>query len=922
MLLERADELARAAVLAGEAASGRGSLIALSGPAGIGKTRLLDAVSAEAARAGLLVLTARGGELERDFPFGLVRQLVDPLLVRIAPRERADLFIGTAGLCRAVFEQDDDAGREGSRPGTATLHGLYWLLATLAQQQPIALCVDDLQWSDSASHRFFVFLGRRLEEHPVLLVVASRDAPSLEGLVESPGVTRCVRLRVRPLSSNATAQLIGQELGQEPDPAFVAACQSQTSGNPFFLTELLPELAALRVAPVAANAERVREMAPEGVERFVEQRIARASPSVRTLMGSLAVIGENSDPGEISQLSGLTASEVEEALHDLRAMGLVARGDPPRFAHPIVSGTVTSLIPPDERDALHRQAAHRAADTGALGKAAAHLLATTPAGDPWAVGILRRGATLALARGDPDAAAAALRRASLEPPPGEERPAVLLSLGTAEAVAGDPRAIESLTAALDVADAADRANTALLLGRVLSVTGRIDEAIAAFERGKQGLGPTGADQVRRLEAERRFALQNASRPLALPDSNEIQALLNSPTAGARALLAVLALEASFTGLGTDAARYATEALGGGVLLEDEDLPIPMLPPLALAFCDQPDASAAWLTRIMTRAQIRGAVIDYTTALCWRAHANLRAGRIHSAEEDARAAWEADDLEWMGHPATAAFMIRTLVERSELQEAVDVSTKAESLLVRDTMNGLLLLHARGVLHAADGQLEQALDELLACGRGLLAARAPGSLAIPWRSDATLVLVRLSRRDEARDLAAENLTLARKADLPGALGVALRATAVVEDDAELMEQAMEMLRTSKARLELARSLIDLGIMRDRSDGPTAGRPLLHEGLDLADECGSVVQARRAREALLATGARPRRPRTTGFAALTASERRVAALAADGATNREIAEALFVTLKTVEKHLTRTYRKLGITSRSELGDALRAG
>ena len=194
--------------------------------------------------------------------------------------------------------------------------------------------------------------------------------------------------------------------------------------------------------------------------------------------------------------------------------------------------------------------------------------------------------------------------------------------------------------------------------------------------------------------------------------------------------------------------------------------------------------------------------------------------------------------------------------------------------------------------------------------------------PWRASAALALTSLGERDEAIRIALEEIELARRFEVPRELGIALRAAGLAEGGdrgVELLAEAVEVLEDVPALLEHARALTDLGAALRRGGRRSDAREPLRRGLELAHRCGATALAERAHAELLATGARPRRAVVTGLEALTASERRVANMAAEGLTNREIAQALFVTEKTIEWHLGQAYRKLEIASRSELPRAL---
>jgi len=254
LLLERDTEVATLAAMVAAARDGDGRLVAIEGSAGIGKTRLLTEVRAAAGEAGLHVLAARGGELEREFAFGVVRQLFEPLLAMSSQEERAELLAGAAALAAPLFDQSQlRLGNGASGDASfATLHGLYWLAANIALRRPLLVAVDDLHWADAASLRWLGYLARRLEGLPLLLVLATRplsegEESSMVGelLAEPAGVV----VRPEPLGTVAVAALIADVLSAEPEEPFVAAAATGSGGNPLFLRALLDAFAREQLAP-------------------------------------------------------------------------------------------------------------------------------------------------------------------------------------------------------------------------------------------------------------------------------------------------------------------------------------------------------------------------------------------------------------------------------------------------------------------------------------------------------------------------------------------------------------------------------------------------------------------------------------------------------------------------------------------------
>ena len=279
LLLEREVQVAALRALADAARSGGGRFVVIEGTAGIGKTRLLAEGRAIAGSAGMRVLAARGGELEGEFAYGIVRQLFEPLLAAVSPDLRAELLSGPAALIASLLGASQPAGsQDAAAEGSfAIVHGLYWLAANVALHQPTLLAIDDLHWADTPSLRWLLYLTRRLEGVP-LLVVAGTRPPEGEGhdpmlvaeLIADPEVAA---IRPEPLGRASIAVLARELHGLEPDEAFCAALETATGGNPLFVGAVLDAVAREGTSPTAEHAARLLEIGAQGVSR-----VGRASP--------------------------------------------------------------------------------------------------------------------------------------------------------------------------------------------------------------------------------------------------------------------------------------------------------------------------------------------------------------------------------------------------------------------------------------------------------------------------------------------------------------------------------------------------------------------------------------------------------------------------------------------------------------------
>jgi DNA-binding CsgD family transcriptional regulator len=330
---------------------------------------------------------------------------------------------------------------------------------------------------------------------------------------------------------------------------------------------------------------------------------------------------------------------------------------------------------------------------------------------------------------------------------------------------------------------------------------------------------------------------------------------------------------------------------------------------------------------IAQARATGDGSRLAVGLAHRAWLALRRGDLIAAEGDARTALVACEL-----PAPALYrvlnggvLVKALVDQGELDAAEQALVPFDSEAESGSITAAVLRLARGRLRVEQGRVAEGLEDFLAVGLALTRALITCPSYLPWRSEAALAQLALGEREPARRLADEELELARAFGTPRALGVAKRAAGVIaggDRGVSLLREAIDEFERGDASLERAHALADLGALLRRRNRRTEARELLREALDAAHQAGAKPLAQQAETELRATGARPRRVVLTGLDSLTASERRIAELASQGLTNREIAQTLFITARTVEGHLTSVFRKLRVDSRDELPAALASG
>ncbi len=929
-LLERDDQLELVQRLLIEASDGHGALVLFEGPAGIGKSRLLAATGGRAKPLGFQVLSARGGELERDFSYGVVRQLFEAHLAAYDTDERARLLAGAARLAAPLFEFGEvgEALSGGEDASYRTLHGLFWLTANLAEFAPALLAVDDLHWCDAPSLRFLSYLVRRLDGLPVVVAAAVRTGePSVDDavLAELESEPLATFVRPAPLSLDAVAQLLHARLASDPAPEFLQAVYTSCGGNPLLLSELVLAVLADRIQPSARGAARVRELGPQTLARFILQRLRRLGAPAEALARAVAILGEESELALAAALAELDPEQAAAAAAGLIRSEVIRPHGPLAFAHPVLRAAVYADLSEPEREIGHERAAELLVESGAAPqRVAAHLLHVSPQASNSVVATLREAARRASGEGAADVARSYLERALAEPPDAKHWAEVLFELGSAELRAGLPGALGHLQEAHGLVQGQPgSAKVALALANAhFAEDVDLFEAADGLRRTIESLDPQDAALAQRLEAELIMWARFDARlyPMARERLALIGDQVNEETLGGRFLAVLVASELARTGVSPDKARELAErALAGGLLLGDESWQGYVVAVAVLVSLDELDAAVRLYTNWLELARSQGSAFAFAHASSFRAMAMLRRGDLTEAEADARAGLDAA----LPLAFTYALLADVLAERGEFAEAIrtlDLAGMPDDN--RLTYQTAVLLEPRARLRIAGGEVEQGLTDLLAAGERMESFGVCNPSYSAWRSQAALVLLGLGDRTEARRLVEEEVELARGWGASRPLGAALRAAGLVADgDAglELLRESVYVLATSPAQLERAKSFTELGAALRRANHRASARTFLQEGLELAHRCGANVLSERAHAELLATGARPRRLVRTGVDSLTPSERRVAQMATEGQTNREIAQALFVTPKTVETHLSHIYRKLGIQGRSQLSGTM---
>ncbi|HVF78358.1 MAG TPA: AAA family ATPase [Solirubrobacteraceae bacterium] len=935
MLLEREGALAELGAVLSRARNAHGRVVLVEGPAGIGKTRLLDECRGRGRSLGLEVLTARGGPFERGYGFGVARQLLEPALACASAGDRRELLSGAAALAAPVFSSDS-APAEETIATHSVLHGLYWLVANMAERSPLLLVTDDAHWADGPSLRFLLYLARRLEGMPVALVMALRtgEAGADTELLRSLRVEASSPV-IEPgaLSPQATQTLTTARLGRAVPDELARACHAATGGNPFLLTELLHQL---RGAPEEIDPGAVEGMASERVAAAILLRVARVGAPATALVRAMSVLGESATlelAAELAGLDRLAATALADALVNAQIVAPEGSSRQLRFVHALVRGAIYEDIPRADRAKLHARTAELLVrDRRDTGAAAMHLLVSEPAGEEATVRLLRDAARAEMGRGAPETAAEFLRRAEREAAPETAHAELLFELGVAASRAGLPDGVQLLRDAfIRTSEQPARARVGLELAFALGVSsGESEAVIDVLERAGENLH----DERLRALLDARLVmfcilLPSASSRLSGSLAGARAALERPARDVPRVLLGPLAADLLVSGApAADVCRLAERALEGGELMRhdvemESDFGLGAL--LSLCTAGSLRSARQHVDDAIAHARTCGSRSGLARLCAHRALVWLRLGELASAESDAQFALSVDAAWGIPHAISSAVLAQVQIERGDLDGAQRYLERIDAdPAVLEVRPNQMVRETRAALSLAQGRPRDALTQLRSYAHWEQRSGQARLGPVAWRSLAAEAHRQLGEIDEARTLAARHLQLAREFGAAPQLGAALRSAAVVGGGPaglEMLDEAVSVLEPSAARLEFARAVVERGALLRRCGERNAATDALRAGMDLANRCGATALVQTAAAELRLTGARPRRIATHGRESLTPGEHRVSDLAADGMSNKQIAQALFVTLRTVEMHLSNSYRKLGIASREQLPAALRA-
>jgi DNA-binding CsgD family transcriptional regulator len=895
------------------AMGGQGRVVAVRGTVGTGKTALLRVCARDARERGALVLESGASRLERSLALGVLDQLF-----RGAPPQVSS---AAGELLRTSL------GAPAAEEATAhALHELCQALLGLAQQRPLVIVVDDAHHADALSVRCLSYLAARIERSPVLLVYGECAAPASGPAFPADLADRAnwQQLDVTPLSAHGTARAL-RDLAVDLPPGTEAVAHRLTGGNPVLLHALADDgrLPSLTTGTATGGDATMR--------RF----LSRLSPAERAVAQGLAVLGPDAPPGLLGRWCDTDPDTVAAASRTLTAAGMLVDD---WFRDPALAATALSELPPAERAALRVSAATLLREVNAAPVAVARQLVAAvdlnaevhrriPA---WAPHLLGRAARQAEQSGDLPFAVRCLRTALEIAGAGTERAGCRAALAKAEwradpmlAMRHLPELIEAIHAGLlDHDQALPPINWLVWFGQV-------DEAVALMGHLNRRIAGEPA-AVERMHSTRLWlawlypsrARQTWPAPGAGDEQNNTALTLDPMLHAAR-----LFTEALATGADDRLVAEVEKVLHGSDVHERTLQMVVAL--AALVYGERLDVASAWCDVLMRNAESKGAPTQQAIFTAARADIAVRQGDMPRAEQWARTALELlPPPSWgvvVGFPLAALLRATTAMGRHA--EAAEWLRVPVPEMMFQTVIGVHYLRARSLYFQATGRHSAALMESRSCGELLAAWGMEAPAFTPWRSDTAVSCLWLGRPEEARALTEEQLALTGPTQLR-TRGISLRALAATVPPDErigLLTDAVSALRVCGDRLELAQALVDLADAHLRTG--TAPGTVETEAAELSAACGVPYPAPTGPPEPVGldmpeprrSAAPPAEHPNSSPDRLSEAELRVAELAAAGHTNRQIADQLFVTVSTVEQHLTKTYRKLRISNRSQLSSAL---
>ncbi|GAA2672497.1 helix-turn-helix transcriptional regulator [Actinoplanes palleronii] len=915
MFVERQEQLAACDDALAACRAGEGRVLAITGSLASGKSTMLRALVDHAHRAGYAVVRGTGARTERELPLSLVNQFCADLPFSA---ERPDLAALMREVHGAALRHGHTPGRMIPDPRLGTLLATAAAaLLTGAEHTPLLIAIDDLHHVDPLSLHCLLYLIRRIRHARILVAVASGDLvePSDPQLyAELLELAAGHHLALPPLTRRGVGELLADALGERPGETLVRACTEASGGNPLLTSTLIADLRDAggphldhdgQVQPGRAYTTALR--------RYVE----RCDPVLRRILAAAALF-DGTPPADaltLARLAEVDTAAASRTLAALESAGLISDG---RLPHASARQAVLDQLPPATVTDLHLRAARLLYEQGAAPLAVArHLLAAGRA-PGWAAAALGVAVDGLLAAGDTAPAVALLRLAHDGAADDRQRAALKVDLLRAE-WRGDPAAAGHR---LDQLMAVARAGQLTAAGRMVVAhcllwLGRSVEAVEVLDGiTRSDTDATVRSEIRLLTAWIRFTTPGLLRDEAstsLPAGRTTEVAVSIPDSLAHTLDTLHKGPTSAGVLVAEQALQRSPLSGRTLTAIAAALTI-------LIHADHLETASLWTERLLSQAGTHAAPSWQAQLLAIRAEIALRTGRPAEAERSAEAALAAISRQsWgpaIGYPLST--LILAHVARGRLAEAGRLLDDPVPDSMFETMWGLLFLRARGSYYLAGGRAQAALDDFTTCWDLTAGWDLDLPSIAPWRVDAAHAHLRLNQPDQARALAESQLTQLppEPSRVRAATLRALAGTVPLGQRPSLLREAAEILRACGDRLLLAHTLADLGEAQRSLGDFHRARMTVRRAYDLAGDCqADALRARLLPDVDDVVADSSDRSDAEALGSLSDAERRVATLAAQGSTNRQIATRLCVTVSTVEQHLTKIYRKLDVARRADL-------
>ena len=878
-------------------AAGFGRVVLVSGGVASGKTRVLNEFLHHAAESGVLTLTATGAPDEQRLSTGIIDQLFTNSAL---PAEVADQVADILAAADAGRVDEPDSGAQAATAMIPLARDICQLLLRCARERPVVLAVDDVQFADDTSMRLILQLQRRIRSVRLLIVLIRWDPPNPAEHTLHAQVTRLPHHHVRlaPLSAEAIGDLATESLGVAVSGDLVARLHELTAGNPVLVNALIEDYrggirnGSAVVGPTFSHA--------------VLSLLHRWDPPVREVAGAIAVLGRHSSPDLVARLVDVTTDAAGDTMAILTGVGLLSDG---RFRHANAAAAALDSLSPAIRAQLNLRAAelkhHRDASADEV---AAHLIAAGQAPGGWSIRVLREAAEHAALADNVRFAGQCLELASAAATDPAERRAILGSLARITWRV-NPSAAASYLASLQQADP-DPAEPVTLARHALWNGDDL-----TFGRAMETLMGSPDTSDPRIDAELGLARYWHFGAGAGADNTDLAARRGDPWHHTAATLARV-----WTVGRDDATTASAERILRNCPLDDTTLEALATAILALAYDNRADRAEHWCATLSEQAARRGAVTWRALLDSVWAGVTLRRGDVETAATRARAALALLGTQSWG--VSISYPLTTLLMADTATGAFDAAATTLRHPVPDamfkTVGGLRYLRARGLYHLATDRVLAAISDFQQCRRLMVRRNMDLPVLVPWRTDLAEANLRLGNGGLARELANQQIDQTTEAD-SYSRGAALRILALAGSPAErpaLLARAAEQFKRSGDRLEIARVLKIPGSGQHPSRRPDPAPPARIPSQRTATPAvAPTVVNTAAPGSNSAPVAGPPASESAESGALSEAELRVAQLAALGKTNRQIGRSLFITISTVEQHLTRVYRKLGIRGRSEL-------